>query len=220
MESSSEIFQCWEWLVNVSTLLGNDHCSSNVYIRFGLLAESLVLRFFIDELLAPILSFELNFQFVLRSGTESRIIMENETLTKKNDSETFATTSDFQESDRYFYIGIYGAIIAGIFVASLLRNFALVFWTMSSSSQLHNNLFMSLVRAPMNFFEKNSMGRLSGSITETFLVYTECVSVMFFSGRVLNRTVNDIGNIDDNLPRIYQAVVNVSSLVQNIFTIF
>ncbi|KAG4075666.1 hypothetical protein HA402_003491 [Bradysia odoriphaga] len=101
-----------------------------------------------------------------------------------NDTQTLAIAKESLKIDRYFYIGIYGAIIAGIFIASALRNFALVFWTMSSSSQLHNNLFMSIVRAPMNFFEKNSMGR------------------------VLNRIVNDIGSIDDNLPRIYQAVVN------------
>lgn len=103
----------------------------------------------------------------------------------KNGTETLS--EDSLDDDRLFYIGIYGAIIAAILIASLLRNFALVFWTMASSSELHNNLFMSLVRAPMSFFEKNSMGR------------------------VLNRIVNDIGNIDDNLPRIYQAVVNVSS---------
>ncbi|KAG4076847.1 hypothetical protein HA402_006557, partial [Bradysia odoriphaga] len=77
--------------------------------------------------------------------------------TSNDKTQTLSGRSDLQDNDRYFYVGIYGAIIAGIFVASILRNFALVFWTMSSSRKLHNNLFMSLVRAPMNFFEKNSM---------------------------------------------------------------
>ncbi len=98
--------------------------------------------------------------------------MENATLTmsnttdgidfdKKNETETVSVSNEPVKYDRYFYIGIYGAIIAGIFIASLLRNFALVFWTMSSSGKLHNNLFMSVVRAPMNFFEKNSMGKFT-----------------------------------------------------------
>lgn len=101
--------------------------------------------------------------------------MGNETFIKYNTTQTppldmnstlpsLSITSDSPKKDRYFYIGIYGAIIAGIFIASLLRNFALVFWTMASSSKLHNNLFMSLVRAPMNFFEKNSMGKFCSTI--------------------------------------------------------
>ncbi|XP_037042894.1 multidrug resistance-associated protein 4-like [Bradysia coprophila] len=128
------------------------------------------------------------------SATESRndINVENETLTTWNTTNKLGLNTSSDETQtlsgtshhRYFYVSIYGAIIAGIFVTSFLRNFALVFWTMASSSKLHNNLFMSLLRAPMNFYEKNSMGR------------------------VLNRIVNDIGNIDDTLPRIYQAVVN------------
>lgn len=105
--------------------------------------------------------------------------MENETLAtsnttynpdfnKKNETQTLSVRNAFPENDRYFYVGIYGAIIAAIFIASLLRNFALVVWTMSSSSKLHNNLFISLVRAPMNFFTKNSMGGF-GSMNETFI---------------------------------------------------
>lgn len=50
-------------------------------------------------------------------------------------------------------------------------------------------------------------------VNETFILFIYWMSVVrSFLGRVLNRAVNDIGNIDDNLPRIYQAVVNVSSL--------
>ncbi|KAJ6623028.1 ATP-binding cassette sub-family C member 4, partial [Pseudolycoriella hygida] len=114
------------------------------------------------------------------------------------------TEHDTEKNGRYFCVGIYSAIIAAIFITSALRNFTLVLWTMSSSGELHDDLYMSLLRAPISFFEKNSIGAFNLGYILFFLLLNLGVVL----GRVLNRIVNDIGNVDDNLPRLYQAAVN------------
>lgn len=65
-----------------------------------------------------------------------------------------------------------------------------------------------------NSRKKKVSYHFSGCLRQTLHI----CGTLFLSGRVLNRTVNDIGNIDDNLPRIYQAVVNVSLQIHLIFS--
>ncbi|KAJ6641638.1 ATP-binding cassette subfamily C member 4 [Pseudolycoriella hygida] len=143
----------------------------------------MLLLFVLGTIAAQVFTSGSDYWLKVWSGTETAQVLKNANGLA-NSTQKEAVPKATEDSDRYFYIAIYSAIIGGIFVTSALRNFTLVFWTMSSSKTLHNKLFMSLVRAPMGFFEKNSIGR------------------------VLNRIVNDIGNIDDQLPRIYQATVN------------
>ena len=59
----------------------------------------------------------------------------------------------------YFNLGIYALIIAGLVVSSMARTISFFVLCMRSSRNLHNNMFMRLVRAPCRFFDTNPVGR-------------------------------------------------------------
>lgn len=71
---------------------------------------------------------------------------------------------------------IYTGLVAGSFVLSLVRTM-LFFWIcMRASVTLHNQMFSSIIRSPMVFFDTNPVGR------------------------ILNRFARDMGLMDDLLP--------------------
>lgn len=72
---------------------------------------------------------------------------------------------------------IYGGIIILLFVLALTRSISFYKLCMSSSQNLHDKLFYSVVNARMRFFNTNP------------------------SGRILNRFSKDIGSMDELLPK-------------------
>ncbi len=71
----------------------------------------------------------------------------------------------------------YTGIVVGLFIASMARTLLFFSICMSASVNLHNGMFQGIIRAPMNFFEVNPIGRL------------------------LNRMTKDVGIIDELLPQ-------------------
>ncbi|KAB0797835.1 hypothetical protein PPYR_09004 [Photinus pyralis] len=87
-----------------------------------------------------------------------------------------ALESEFWNLTTETYIYGYGGIILMIAILTIFRNFSFYTICMRSSERLHYNMFSSIIRGTMRFFNTNP------------------------SGRILNRFSKDMGLIDDMLP--------------------
>jgi ABC-type multidrug transport system fused ATPase/permease subunit len=86
---------------------------------------------------------------------------------------------------------IYGCLIIGCMLITLLRSVMFVKTCMRASINLHNKMFSAILRGAMRFFDTNP------------------------SGRILNRFSKDIGTIDELLPRFMLESIQVSLSVNS-----
>ncbi|XP_078513731.1 ATP-binding cassette sub-family C member 4 [Lissotriton helveticus] len=85
--------------------------------------------------------------------------------------------------DLSMYLGVYAGFTSSTVLAGVLRS-VLVFQVLVSAGQtLHNQMFQSILRAPVLFFDRNPIGR------------------------ILNRFSKDIGHLDDLLPFTFLDVI-------------
>ncbi|XP_020609632.1 multidrug resistance-associated protein 4-like isoform X3 [Orbicella faveolata] len=89
-----------------------------------------------------------------------------------------STTTAASKPDLALYLGIYGGLVVGLFLLSLICIELYYTLTVVASKNLYDKMLTSLMRAPMYFFDNNSIGR------------------------ILNRFSKDIGMIDDMMPMI------------------
>lgn len=85
------------------------------------------------------------------------------------------TNNDFWHFSRETSIYIYSVIIALLIIVTLVRSFTFFSVCMRASTNLHDTMFMSIIRATMRFFNTNS------------------------AGRILNRFSKDMGSVDELL---------------------
>ncbi|KAF9903567.1 Multidrug resistance-associated protein 1, partial [Linnemannia zychae] len=64
------------------------------------------------------------------------------------------------------YLGVYGAFIAAFAIAVLLRGLWFAHEATLKSKELHDRAFMSVMRAPMSFFETTSLGRILSAFSK------------------------------------------------------
>nr|XP_020740072.1 multidrug resistance-associated protein 4 isoform X2 [Odocoileus virginianus texanus] len=81
-----------------------------------------------------------------------------------------------EKLDLNWYLGIYSGLTASTVLFGVARSLLVFFVLVSSSQTLHNQMFESILRAPVLFFDRNPIGR------------------------ILNRFSKDIGHMDDLLP--------------------
>ncbi|XP_068840811.1 ATP-binding cassette sub-family C member 4 isoform X2 [Capricornis sumatraensis] len=81
-----------------------------------------------------------------------------------------------EKLDLNWYLGIYSGLTASTVLFGIARSLLVFFVLVSSSQTLHNQMFESILRAPVLFFDRNPIGR------------------------ILNRFSKDIGHMDDLLP--------------------
>ncbi|XP_010809206.2 ATP-binding cassette sub-family C member 4 isoform X2 [Bos taurus] len=84
-----------------------------------------------------------------------------------------------EKLDLNWYLGIYSGLTASTVLFGIVRSLLVFFVLVSSSQTLHNQMFESILRAPVLFFDRNPIGR------------------------ILNRFSKDIGHMDDLLPLTY-----------------
>lgn len=118
-----------------------------------------------------------NWEQSLRTNHNGPVLDEiNTTLTNSTADTEFDEQSDEIWAKRMEYIYYYGISMVIVFYLAFQRT-ALFFQTcIHASRNLHELLYRGITRSPMEFFNKNS------------------------SGRILNRFSNDIGSIDTLLP--------------------
>ncbi|XP_065913909.1 ATP-binding cassette sub-family C member 4-like isoform X2 [Dysidea avara] len=100
-------------------------------------------------------------------------------------------TSDF-DLTTHQRIGIFGAIVTGALMISVLKGLFAFITCLNASRNLHNKMFSAILRAPILFFDTNPVGR------------------------VLNRFSADTGLMDILLPVLF---VDIFSLLLNAFSI-
>ncbi|KAI2473984.1 ATP binding cassette (ABC) transporter subfamily C member [Diabrotica virgifera virgifera] len=99
------------------------------------------------------------------NSTQSTGLSSNETI-----------TNNFWHFSRETSIYIYSGLIVLLVIITLVRSFTFFAVCMRASTRLHDNMFVSITRATMRFFNTNA------------------------SGRILNRFSKDMGSIDELLP--------------------
>ncbi|RZF40293.1 hypothetical protein LSTR_LSTR012596 [Laodelphax striatellus] len=90
---------------------------------------------------------------------------------------------------------IFTFFIAGVVLVTLLRSFTFARMCVKASMTLHDNMFNSVTRATMKFFNTNS------------------------SGRILNRFSKDMGSIDDMLPGAMIDCLQIGLTIVGIITV-
>jgi ATP-binding cassette subfamily C (CFTR/MRP) protein 4 len=86
------------------------------------------------------------------------------------------STSGTPEAE--LYASVYGGLVAGAFVLSIVRSVMYFLVAVRASQRLHDDAFAHVLRAPLLFFDSNP------------------------AGRILNRLAKDVGLMDDLLPFI------------------
>lgn len=98
--------------------------------------------------------------------------IENRNLSTVDNSEH---NKNLRIGENRTYILTYGGLLVAATIATIYRTFAFFSFCLSASIALHNDLFASIMRAKMMFFDLNP------------------------SGRILNRFSKDLLNIDTKL---------------------
>ncbi|GLV41664.1 uncharacterized protein CBL_06893 [Carabus blaptoides fortunei] len=148
------------------------HVSSAVYkAYFGAggnvcVVFTMFLLFVVAQLLASAGDYFITFWVNLE---ESRMLKGNGTIYEHE-------PESFWDFSRNVCIYVFSAISALTVIISFLRSFVFFTTCMRASRHLHDNMFTSLTRATMRFFNTNT------------------------SGRILNRFSKDMGAIDEQLP--------------------
>ncbi|XP_065887047.1 ATP-binding cassette sub-family C member 4-like isoform X2 [Dysidea avara] len=112
---------------------------------------------------------------------------EGESCSPRLDNVTFDDTSNFDLTTNQ-WIGIFGAIVGGSILITVVKSVFGFVSCLRASRNLHNEMFRSVLRAPILFFDTNPVGR------------------------VLNRFSADTGNMDNVLPN--QFVFFFSTLME------
>ena len=63
-----------------------------------------------------------------------------------------------EESLNLFNLGVYGGLVGGLCILSVIRTNSLFVLCMRSSVALHDNMFKSITGAPCRFFDINPVG--------------------------------------------------------------
>lgn len=75
-----------------------------------------------------------------------------------------STTTAASRPDLGLYLGIYGGLVVGLFLLSLFSIELYYSLTVVASKNLYDKMLSSLMRAPMYFFDNNSIGEDTHSL--------------------------------------------------------
>lgn len=108
----------------------------------------------------------------------------------------WSTQTNITNSERDFYLGVYGGLGLGQGLAVFVQAYALAFGSILASKNLHNSLLWNVMRCPMSFFETTPMGR------------------------IVNRFSKDINIIDEIIPRSTKSFITTfMTMLGTIFVI-
>ncbi|OXA62200.1 Multidrug resistance-associated protein 4 [Folsomia candida] len=117
---------------------------------------------------------------------------EQDPLTMFNDSSILdPTPSNFEyelgqdfwnikQWDRNIYMYIYAALACIVFFVDTTRTLYFFAYTLKISTNIHNKMFNSLVRAPIKFFDDNSSGKIMTRFTKDLATLDEFLPLSMF----------------------------------------
>lgn len=76
----------------------------------------------------------------------------------KNQQHGNSTATEASRPDLGLYLGIYGGFVIGLFLLCLFSTELFYSLTIVASRNLYDKMLSSLMRAPMYFFDNNSIG--------------------------------------------------------------
>ena len=79
-------------------------------------------------------------------------------MVEQAQNNTFTYKSWKEEVDTYTGIYVYSVFIGGVFIFAMVRSTHFFVTCMFASVKLHDDMFTSIVRAPLSFFDKNPIG--------------------------------------------------------------
>jgi len=126
---------------------------------------------------------------------------------------TTSIESKEYKHEQVFYFSILTGLIAFGYLTSLGK-FQLHFRAcLNSAEALHRQLIGAIVRAPIRYFEENSIGN---TVSRTFIIRLlnwklVMNSICTYIGRVLNTCVNDVGTLDEGCPQLLIILLTVSN---------
>ena len=94
------------------------------------------------------------------SLSKSNHVLPVPSITTSYDNSTLVTDliEHDLDSQHFFNLGIYAAIVISLCIASMIRTIHYFYISMRSSIQLHNSMFDRILRAPCRFFDTNPVG--------------------------------------------------------------
>ena len=128
-------------------------------------------------------------------------------------------------------LGIYAALVVCLVTLGISRAFLFFHVMLRSSRSLHDQMFRATLRAPLRFFDTNSIGEtihhmfidlcfyIKMSISKCqflFVCSTFTIPVLYInlksysSGRILNRFSKDTGIVDDMFSFVFFDFIQVS----------
>ncbi|KAM5180099.1 ATP-binding cassette sub-family C member 4 isoform 1-T1 [Mantella aurantiaca] len=93
--------------------------------------------------------------------------------------------TETEKLNNNLYLGVYAGLTVATIIFGFLRSVLMFQVLVSAAQALHNQMFQSLLRAPVLFFDRNPIGR------------------------ILNRFSKDIGHLDDLLPFTFLDFIQV-----------
>lgn len=64
----------------------------------------------------------------------------------------------WKDPDTYTGVYVFTILTVGVFVVAMIRTIQYFYLSMTSSINLHNNMFQSVIRSPLLFFDRNPVG--------------------------------------------------------------
>uniref|UniRef100_A0A8D2LPA7 Cystic fibrosis transmembrane conductance regulator n=1 Tax=Varanus komodoensis TaxID=61221 RepID=A0A8D2LPA7_VARKO len=80
--------------------------------------------------------------------------------------------------DLDWYLGMYAGLTVAAILFSLLRSLLIFHVLVNASQNLHNNMFQSILKAPVVFFDTNPIGRILNRFTKDIVCFGVAISVI------------------------------------------
>jgi len=105
-----------------------------------------------------------------------------------------------------YYVTIYVILMIFLIFSLIIRSAIFVKITKRTSINLHKQMFNSIIRTTMLFFNTNSTGIIFFLFTHSCIKY---YIILFYTGQILNRFSTDMGSVDKTLPNIFFEFIQV-----------
>ncbi|CAF4313191.1 unnamed protein product, partial [Rotaria sp. Silwood2] len=191
---------------------GTGAISSSVYLRYiqaSLCGSFGIIIIFLLFMTTSALTLFVNWWLGRWSNAEriryaSKSTNDSCTLEDQSSIRNMTNNEWHKKRDNYFYV-LLGFVMLNI-ILLFIRTILYFLSTHIAARTLHNQMFSSILRAPVLFFDTNPIG-------DSIIRFSRQVIVFYVLGRIINRFSKDISSIDEKLS---EATYNFTEAFSNI----